>query len=100
MTDGIRLSSTCPACGDVELATDQLWLVLTDRPGRTHYAFWCSGCDGHVRRPANGALVKVLARMVAVERMQIPAEALEPHDGAPLTRDDLIDLMLDLEAAG
>ncbi len=35
--------------------------------------------------------------MVAVEELDVPVEALEPHDRDPLTDDDLIELMLDVE---
>ena len=33
----------------------------------------------------------------AVEELDVPAEALEPHHGEPLTEDDLIELMLEVE---
>jgi hypothetical protein len=52
-----------------------------------------------VRRKAHAITVRLLERLVPVERIEIPAEALEPHDGPPLTEDDLIDLMLTLDAA-
>ena len=34
---------------------------------------------------------------IPVEEVSVPAEALETHEGSPLTADDLIDLMVDLE---
>ena len=92
-------AATCPACGDLHLAADQMWLVLTELPTHDHYAFWCSGCAQLVRRPANRVTVRVLQRLVAVETVSIPAEALEPRSTSPLTVDDLIDLMLGLDEA-
>jgi hypothetical protein len=50
-----------------------------------------------VRHSANGATVAVLQCRIPVETLEIPAEALESHDGSALTSDDLIDLMLALE---
>jgi hypothetical protein len=43
--------------------------------------------------------VGVLAALLPVERLEIPAEALEERTGPVLTYDDLIDLMLSLDAA-
>ncbi len=39
----------------------------------------------------------MLGGLVAVEELDVPVEALEPHDRDPLTDDDLIELMLDVE---
>ncbi len=40
----------------------------------------------------------MLSGLVAVEELDVPAEALEAHEGSALTTDDLIDLMLTLAA--
>ena len=48
-------------------------------------------------RHADETVVALLAELVAVEELEIPAEALESHDGPPLTSDDLLDLVLALE---
>jgi hypothetical protein len=100
MSEQRTFAAACPRCGDTDLADDQLWLVLTGRPERDHYAFRCPGCDDLVRRPANAVTVRVLQRLVAVEEVAIPAEALEPRADQPLTVDHLIDLMLSLEDVG
>lgn len=62
-----RIRAVCPACGDVDLTAEQIWLVRLDPPGHDHYAFRCSTCDRQVRRPANDAVVRVLERLVAVD---------------------------------
>ncbi len=76
-----------------------MWLVLTDRPDNDHYFFHCPGCAQNVRRRAHSITVRLLEKLVPVEHIRIPSEALEPHEGEPLTMDDLIDLMLALEHA-
>ena len=98
MTEIRRFAAKCPRCGDIDVTAEQMWLVLTDGADRDHYVFHCPGCGSHVRRGAHAITVRLLERMVPVERLEIPAEALEPHDGPSLTEDDLIDLMLALDA--
>jgi hypothetical protein len=93
----VVLSVLCPSCGEVDLTSDQVWLVISSVPSRSHYGFRCSGCEQSVSRHADEAVVAVLADLVAVEELEVPAEALESHDGPPLTTDDLIDLVLALE---
>ena len=95
--DDVVLSVLCPACGEVDLTSDQVWLVIASVPSRSHYGFHCSSCGESVSRPADEQVVAVLAGLVAVEELEIPAEALESHDGPPLTPDDLIDLVLALD---
>jgi hypothetical protein len=97
VTEVRRFAALCPTCGDLDISAEQMWLVLTDCPGRDHYFFHCPGCDQNVRRRAHSITVGVLEKLVPVEHIQIPSEALESHEGEPLTMDDLIDLMLALE---
>jgi len=97
MTQDITLEASCPDCGRVELGIDQAWLVLSNAPVTDTLDFRCPGCAGHVRCPADHKTVRALAALVPVEEVYVPAEALEPRTGAPLTLDDLIDLMLDLD---
>ena len=87
----------CPDCGVTQLDGDQLWLVLAPSPLPDHIAFRCPDCGTLVRSHAHPEAVALLSDLVAVEELDVPAEALEPHDGKPLTEDDLIELMLDLE---
>ena len=96
MRELARFSTTCPTCGELELTSDQMWLVLTSA-GRAHYAFVCPDCGLHVRRTVDDDTAAMLAPFMAVEEIDVPAEAQESHDGPPLELDDLIDLMLDLE---
>jgi predicted RNA-binding Zn-ribbon protein involved in translation (DUF1610 family) len=98
MNDRTRISARCPRCGVVELAAAQMWLVLTDPPERAHVDFHCPACEHHVAHHADGETVRLLSGLLAVEYLEIPAEALEQHAGPRLTTDDLIDLMLCLDA--
>ena len=97
MSDSTRISASCPQCGQVELVPQQMWLVLTDPPERAHVDFHCPACEQHITRPADTETVALLSGLLAVEYVEIPAEALERHSGPRLTLDDLIDLMLGLE---
>jgi hypothetical protein len=92
-----RFSIDCPDCGDVELAADQLWLVVPTL-GDAHYDFFCPSCDALVTHVAGDEAVAFLAPLVAVEEIEIPAEALEPKSGPPLTMDDLLDFAVALGA--
>jgi hypothetical protein len=95
--DDVVLSVLCPSCGVVDLASDQVWLVIASSADRSHYRFRCSICEQSVSRYADETVVALLAELVAVEELEIPAEAMESHDGPPLTPDDLLDLVLALE---
>ena len=99
MSDDTRFSARCPSCGEVELMAEQMWLVMTDPPDRTHFGFHCPACEQRVAHPADRRLVRVLAALLPVEVLEIPGEALEERSGPALTYDDLIDLMLSLDAA-
>jgi hypothetical protein len=92
-----HFSINCPECGDLELAAEQLWLVLPSL-GEAHYDFICPTCDEHVRHVAGEAAIAFLAALIAVEEIDVPAEAIEPKSGPPLTVDDVLDFSLELES--
>lgn len=75
-----------------------MWLVVTDPPDRAHVGFHCPACEQQVAHRADSDTVRLLSGLLAVEYVEIPAEALEKHSGPSLTTDDLIDLMLSLGA--
>jgi hypothetical protein len=97
MTDAARLTARCPTCGEVELLAEQMWLVLTNVPGREHYGANCPGCGQTFRHAADAATIGLLSAFVPVETLDVPAEALEVHTGPAITIDDLLDAMLTLE---
>jgi hypothetical protein len=51
-----------------------------------------------VSHPADRRLVALLGALLPVECLEIPPEALEERTGPVLNVDDLIDLMLSLDA--
>jgi hypothetical protein len=100
MTPEIEFDARCPGCGEVGLTGDQLWLVVTSGPTADYFAFRCPRCRGGVVRcPVDEGTAEVLAELLAVEELVVPAEALEQHRGDVLTVDDLIDFGAELARA-
>ncbi|MGH8969661.1 MAG: hypothetical protein ACRDV1_06895 [Actinomycetes bacterium] len=92
------IKASCPVCGDVELKPDQMRLVVCSRSELSYYAFTCGTCHDEIRKPADEEIVSLLVSGgVVAERWVIPAEALEEHDGAPITYDDVLDFALGLD---
>jgi hypothetical protein len=98
MSTDARITASCPQCGEVELMAEHMWVVVTDPTERSHYGFRCPRCEAASRHPADLETLAVLAAIVPVEMLAIPLEALETPTGPPLTSDDLIDLMVALDA--
>ena len=78
----------CPDCGVTQLDGDQLWLVLAPSPLPDHIAFRCPDCGTLVRSHAHPDAVALLSYLVAVEELDVPAEARLGHlnPGVPLGR--------------
>jgi hypothetical protein len=94
------IKAACPTCGDVELTKDQVRLVVHGVRSRSYYAFDCTSCVSQVRKPAGDEVVRLLTLGgVVAERIDVPAEVLEVHDGATLTPDDLLDFASWLDGA-
>ena len=89
------IKATCPLCGDVDLTPAEVQVTRAPAAGWATYAFGCPECGQRVSKPAGEDVVGLLATAgVPVRVLDIPEEALEPHDGPPLTYDDLIDFVL------
>ena len=54
------IKTTCSACGDVELAANDLVLELTPMDATGRYSFCCPFCDANQYRPANERVVAIL----------------------------------------
>ncbi|MGI9648311.1 MAG: hypothetical protein ACR2OI_07305 [Acidimicrobiia bacterium] len=54
------IKTTCSACGDVELAANDLVLELTPMDATGRYSFSCPFCESHQFRPANERVVAIL----------------------------------------
>jgi hypothetical protein len=83
----------------VEVKAEQMWLVLTNVPGRDHYGVACPRCGLTFRRVLDATTVALLSTLVPVETLELPAEALEVHTGPAITIDDVLDAMLTLDGA-
>ncbi len=86
------IKATCPCCGDVELTREVMRLVVHPVKERSFYSFTCPTCQDMIRKPAGAEVIRLLKLGgVEPERVDMPAEALEVHNGAALTQDDLLD---------
>ncbi len=93
------IKATCPSCGDVDLKPHDITVLLAPAAGWATYEFACPQCQDRVTKSADDEVVTLLRGAgVRVEKLHIPAEALELHLGPPLASDDLIDFGLRLSA--
>jgi hypothetical protein len=94
------IKATCPVCGEVDLTTDQVRLMVCTVAEHSYYAFDCAGCVEEIRKPADKQVVALLmAGGVVATSWRIPAEALELKTGPPINYDDLLDFALRLQRA-
>lgn len=93
------IKASCPSCGDVELTPAQVRLMVCTSAALSYYAFDCPGCVREVRKPADDHVVSLLVSGgVQATVWEVPAEALEQHEGAPIGYDDLLDFVIALHA--
>ena len=92
------IKATCPGCGDVELASPQVRLVVCSVSAWSFYAFHCPTCTDEVRRHATDEVVRLLSTGgVTAEPWDVPAEALEERSGSSISWDDVLDFSLALD---
>jgi hypothetical protein len=89
------IKASCPTCGDVLLQDHEVRYLLHPDPARSFYQFTCS-CGEVVRKPADAPVARLLV-LGGVEPEVIPAEAVEVHDGPPLTVEDWARFLTDLD---
>jgi hypothetical protein len=93
------IKASCPSCGDVELTSAQVRLVVCSIQDWSFYAFTCHTCHDEVRKPAANDVVTLLqSGGVLAEVWSVPAEAMETHAGETITYDDVLDFALRLQA--
>ena len=91
------IKASCPVCGEVELTPADVSLMVCTSAALSYYAFTCTTCLDEVRKPADEHVVQLLVSGgVPAQVWEVPAEALEPHDGPRLSYDDLLDFALHL----
>jgi hypothetical protein len=89
--------ATCPTCGDVELTTAGMQLLVCTSTGATAYSFQCLLCGVLVNRFANDRVVAALSEVgVRLREWSLPAELAEVKVGPPITHDDLLSFHLAL----
>jgi predicted RNA-binding Zn-ribbon protein involved in translation (DUF1610 family) len=92
------IKATCPKCGEVPLTADDIVLRIAASRSLTTYGFTCPTCSDFVEKQADDRVVRLLlSGGVIPVPVHIPAEALEVHEGPPLTYDDLLDFHLELQ---
>jgi hypothetical protein len=83
------IRTSCPLCGDVELAPADLSLRLAPCRGTGTYRFRCPHCEEPRQRPASHRVVSILlATGVAYEVID---------DGAPITEGEIRDFLVGLD---
>jgi len=93
------IKASCPGCGEVELTSNDVTLMVCNHAAQSYYTFVCPKCTETVRKPADDHVVSLLmSGGVRAEVWELPAEALEPKAGPVLTYDDLLDFALQLGA--
>jgi hypothetical protein len=91
------IKASCPTCGEVELTTADVSLMVCSHAPLSYYAFSCPGCRDEVRKPADDHVVSLLVSGgVPANVWDVPLEALESKDGPRLSYDDLLDFALQL----
>lgn len=86
------IRASCPTCGDVELTTADVRVRVCMDDDRGEYLFRCPICRMAVVKGAEARTIDLLvASGVALDTWSLPAELQEPHYGAPITHDDLLD---------
>lgn len=91
------IKASCPACGEVELTSDDIRLRVANHAPLSYYEFTCPSCEDPVRKPADDHIVSLLmSGGVRAEVWEVPAEALEPKGGPDLSYDDLLDFVIQL----
>lgn len=92
------IRASCPSCGDVELTTRDVRVLVCSTTNEGSYAFRCPACRFQVSKPAEGRIVDVLVSSgVKLSVWHLPAELEETHQGAPISYDDLLTFHYELE---
>ncbi len=95
------IRASCPTCGDVELTTRDVRVLLCSSTYQSSYAFQCPACRLAVAKPAEPRVVDVLLSSgIALTVWHMPAELDEVHSGPPISYDDLLEFHFQLKSGG
>jgi hypothetical protein len=91
------IRASCPTCGDVELTTRDVRVLLCSTTYESSYAFQCPSCRVAVAKPAEARVVDVLlAAGISLSVWHMPAELEEVKTGPPISHDDLLEFHFQL----
>jgi len=91
------IRASCPTCGDVELTSADVTVLVCSTTNVSSYAFQCPTCEVAVTKPAEPRVVDLLVSTgVRLSVWQLPAELEEAHAGAPICYDDLLEFHFEL----
>ena len=95
------IRATCPTCGDVELTSQQMQVLVCSADLAAAYAFRCPLCHLMVTKPTDHRVVDVLVSSgVPLRTWDVPAEIEEVHEGPAITWDDILDFHFRLSEDG
>ncbi len=84
------IKASCPTCGEVTLSAAEILLHIGTDSQPSSYGFSCPACGEFVRKPADERIVRLLLSGGVIPMLvDVPAEALERHEGPPLTEADV-----------
>ena len=93
------IRASCPTCGDVELTTRDVRVLLCSTTYESSYAFQCPACRVAVAKPAEARVVDVLlASGISLTVWHMPAELDEHRSGPAITYDDLLEFHFQLKS--
>lgn len=97
----MSVKASCHLCGDFDLPAEKVLVkVYPQLPKQNYITFECPTCNAPCeRRDLAESTLRELLRVGAVKKVTyFPAEILEDHyEGDPLSQDEILDFMLDLE---
>ena len=86
-----RVRATCPTCGDVEVTTAEVQVLVCPSTASSSYAFVCPRCRLTVTKQTEAHIVDLLISAgVRTVTWTPPAELAEVHHGPPICHDDLL----------
>jgi hypothetical protein len=91
---------TCPTCGDVEVTTRDVGVLVCSTNNQTSYSFRCPRCHLAVSKPTGSRMADLLVLVSSGMHLTVwhmPAELEEPRVGAPISYDDLLEFHFQLQ---
>ncbi|HEX9235405.1 MAG TPA: hypothetical protein VF972_03925 [Actinomycetota bacterium] len=95
MNDWAVLEVMCPRCGPVRAEASAARCGL-DAGGVALCEVTCPACAAQIFARTTTRVAEAIVSYGATKDPHAPLELLEPHEGPPLTWDDLLDLHNDL----